>query len=116
MEIRGQFFWHGSSASRFLRSIESAPVAINVMLLDGLVPARSAFHHSANYRSVTLFGQARKLEPEEKSERLEEFVENILPDRWKILRPMTEQEVKATTVFRIPNKRGFSQDPYRNPG
>ena len=98
------FFWHGSSASRFLRSIEGAPVAINVMLLDGLVLARSAFHHSANYRSVTLFGQARKLELEEKNERLEEFVENILPDRWKTLRPMTEQEVKATTVFTIPIK------------
>ena len=79
------FFWHGSSASRFLRSIEGAPVAINVMLLDGLVLARSAFHHSANYRSVTLFGQARKLELEEKNERLEEFVENILPDRGKTL-------------------------------
>ena len=51
-----------------------------------------------------MFGQARKLEPEEKSERLEQFVENILPDRWKTLRPMTEQEVKATTVFTIPIK------------
>lgn len=99
---KDQFFWHGSSASRFLRSIEGQPVAINVMLLDGLVLARSAFHHSANYRSVTLFGNARKLETKEKETRLKEFVENILPGRSEYLRPMSDQEVKATTIFSMP--------------
>tara|TARA_A100001037_G_scaffold138649_1_gene125519 strand:- start:5362 stop:6015 length:654 start_codon:yes stop_codon:yes gene_type:complete len=95
-------YWHGSSASRFLKAIEGKPVAINVMLLDGLVLARSAFHHSANYRSVTLFGDARKLEPGEKRRHLEEFVEDILPGRWNVLRPMSNQEVRATTIFTIP--------------
>ena len=96
------FYWHGSSASRFLRSIVDSPVAINVMMLDGLVLARSGMHHSANYRSVTLFGKARKLDDNEKEVRLEEFVNKILPGRWGSLRKITSQEVKATTVFTIP--------------
>ena len=70
------FYWHGSSASRFLRSIVDNPVAINVMILDGLVLARSGMHHSANYRSVTLFGKARKIEEEEKEIQLERFVDD----------------------------------------
>ena len=65
------FYWHGSSASRFLRSIVDSPVAINVMIFDGLVLARSGMHHSANYRSVTLFGTARKLDDNEKELQLE---------------------------------------------
>ena len=96
------FYWHGSSASRFLRSIVDSPVAINVMMLDGLVLARSGMHHSANYRSLTLFGKARKLDESEKEVRLEEFVNKILPGRWGSLRKITSQEVKATTVFTIP--------------
>ena len=96
------FYWHGSSASRFLRSIDGEKVSINVMLFDGLVLARSAFHHSANYRSVTMFGFGRKLGDTEKEARLQTFVDNILPGRWETLRPMSNQEVKATTVFSIP--------------
>jgi len=72
------------------------------MILDGLVLARSGMHHSANYRSVTLFGKARKLDDNEKELRLEEFVNKILPGRWGSLRKITSQEVKATTVFTIP--------------
>ena len=96
------FYWHGSSASRFLRSIVGEKVSINVMLLDGLVLARSGLHHSANYRSVTMFGFARKLEDSEKEARLKTFVDNILPGRWETLRPMRNQELKATTIFTIP--------------
>ena len=96
------FYWHGSSASRFLRSVVGKKVSINVMLLDGLVLARSGFHHSANYRSVTMFGFARKLQDAEKEPRLKNFIDNILPGRWESLRPMSNQEVKATTVFTIP--------------
>ena len=96
------FYWHGSSASRFLRSIVGEKVSINVMLLDGLVLARSGLHHSANYRSVTMFGFARKLEDSEKEARLKTFVDNILPGRWETLRPIRNQELKATTIFTIP--------------
>tara|TARA_B100001245_G_scaffold120684_1_gene88688 strand:+ start:711 stop:1364 length:654 start_codon:yes stop_codon:yes gene_type:complete len=96
------FYWHGSSASRFLRSIVDNPVAINVMILDGLVLARSGMHHSANYRSVTLFGKARKIDEEEKEIQLQRFVDDLLPGRWDSLRKINSQEVKATTVFTIP--------------
>ena len=96
------FYWHGSSASRFLRSVVNSPVAINVMIFDGLVLARSGMHHSANYRSVTLFGKAQKLDQHEKEIQLEKFVNNLLPGRWDSLRKITNQEVKATTLFTIP--------------
>ena len=96
------FYWHGSSASRFLRSIVDNQVAINVMIFDGLVLARSGMHHSANYRSVTLFGKARKLNENEKELQLEKFMNNLLPGRWDSLRKITGQEVKATTLFTIP--------------
>ena len=98
------FYWHGSSASRFLRSIVDSQVAINVMIFDGLVLARSGMHHSANYRSVTLFGKARKLNENEKELQLEKFMNNLLPGRWDSLRKITGQEVKATTLFTIPIK------------
>ena len=100
--VDDDFYWHGSSASRFLRSVDGEKVSINVMLLDGLVLTRSEFHHSANYRSVTMFGLARKLEDAEKEPKLKNFVDNILPGRWQTLRPMRNQEEKATTVFTIP--------------
>ena len=92
--------WHGSSASRMLRTVkESIPVSLNVSFFDGLVLARSGFHHSFNYRSVTLFGRAEALTGEaEKLAALETFTERVVPGRWPELRPPTSQEIKATTV------------------
>lgn len=95
-------YWHGSSASRFLRNADGARVALNVMLFDRVVLARSAFHHSANYRSVTIFGEARKVEDEEKAKRLQGFVDGLIAGRWETLRPMTQREVKATIVLSMP--------------
>jgi len=96
-------YWHGSSASRALRAAEGLDVCLTVTLLDGLVLARSAFHHSVNYRSAMLFGRASIVaDPDEKAEKLKNFVEAIVPDRWDSLRPMTAQEVKATTILSIP--------------
>jgi len=96
-------YWHGSSASRALRAAEGLDVCLTVTLLDGLVLARSAFHHSVNYRSAMLFGRASiVVDPDEKAEKLKNFVEAIVPDRWDSLRPMTAQEVKATTILSIP--------------
>lgn len=95
-------YWHGSSASRFLRSSTGANVSINVVLFDGVVLARSGFHHTANYRSVTIFGEASKVEGEEKNKRLQGFIDTLLPGRWETLRPMTEQEILATTVLTTP--------------
>jgi nitroimidazol reductase NimA-like FMN-containing flavoprotein (pyridoxamine 5'-phosphate oxidase superfamily) len=94
-------YWHGSSASRMLRTLETgADCCLTVTHLDGLVLARSAFHHSLNYRSVMLFGKARKIEdPAEKLAKLEAFVERLYPGRWQELRPVNAKELKVTTVL-----------------
>ena len=95
-----RLYWHGSSASRMLRTVKTTvPVSVNVFHLDGLVLARSGFHSSINYRSATLFGRARPVEDrDEKLTSLEAFVERLTPGRWAELRPVNEQELKATTV------------------
>ncbi len=93
-------YWHGSSASRMLESCETAQVCINVTILDGYVLARSAFNHSCNYRSVMAFGTARKItDADEKAERLNTFVDSLLPGRREQLRAMTAKEVKATMIL-----------------
>ncbi len=96
-------YWHGSSASRALRKSEDLDVCLTVSLLDGLVLARSGFHHSANYRSAMIFGRATKVEDvDKKAALLDNFVDHIYPGRSKILRPMTAKEIKATTVLSLP--------------
>ena len=102
-------FWHGSSASRFLRQIVNKEVCISITHFDGIVLARSAFHHSINYRSVMLFGDAHKIENGDKHQLLEDFVEALIPGRWETLRPMTDQEAKATTVFSMPIDEGSAK-------
>lgn len=96
-------YWHGSSASRMLEASEGADVCLTVTLFDGLVLARSAFHHSANYRAVMILGRAEKVsDPEKKERHLKTFVDGMMPGRWDMLRPMTRQEAKATTVLSMP--------------
>lgn len=93
-------YWHGSSASRMLEACEDAQVCLTVTILDGFVLARAAFNHSCNYRSVMAFGTARKLtDPAEKEQRLKTFTDSLWPGRWDMLRTMTTQELKATTVL-----------------
>lgn len=99
-------YWHGSSASRFLRAAKSTQVAINIFQFDGIVLARSGLHHSANYRSVTLFGTAELIPENEKDQALKNFVDNLIPGRWETLRPMNSQEVKATMILRMPIDEG----------
>ncbi len=95
-----EVFWHGSSASRMLETCEEADVCLTVTIIDAFVMARSAFHHSANYRSVMVMGKARKVkDPNEKVMRLRNFVNGLYPGRWDMLRPVTAQELKATTVL-----------------
>lgn len=95
---------HGSAASRLLRDLaKGVEVCVTVTLLDGLVLARSAFHHSMNYRSVVIFGTATILEDDTaKREALRVFTEHIAPGRWSEVRPPTENELKATTVLAVP--------------
>ena len=95
-----QLYWHGSSASRMLRTVKTGiPVCVNIFHLDGLVLARSGMHSSINYRSATLFGHAHIVEGKaDKLAALEAFVDHITPGRWPTLRPVMDQELKATTV------------------
>ena len=96
-------YWHGSAASRMLRVIDGAPVCLTVTLIDGMVLARSAFNHSMNYRSVMLLGKAHAItDPAVKEARLKTFVESQFPGRWDLLRPVTAQELKGTTVLGMP--------------
>jgi nitroimidazol reductase NimA-like FMN-containing flavoprotein (pyridoxamine 5'-phosphate oxidase superfamily) len=95
---------HGSAASRMLRHASSGiSVCVTVTLLDGLVLARSIFNHSMNYRSVVVLGTAFEVrEREEKLAALQALSDHILPGRWKDARQPNEQELKATTVLRLP--------------
>jgi nitroimidazol reductase NimA-like FMN-containing flavoprotein (pyridoxamine 5'-phosphate oxidase superfamily) len=97
-------YCHGSVASRTLRALAAgAPVCLTVSLIDGLVLARSAMHHSANYRSAMLLGRARVVEdPREKREALHAIIEHIVPGRWDDVRPPTDNEMKATAVLALP--------------
>ena len=93
---------HGSAASRTLREAERAEVCLTATLLDGLVLARSAFHHSVNYRSVVLFGQAERIEAAaDKRRALRAFTEKLVPGRWADVRPPSEQELRGTSVLRL---------------
>jgi nitroimidazol reductase NimA-like FMN-containing flavoprotein (pyridoxamine 5'-phosphate oxidase superfamily) len=98
-----RIYWHGSAASRMLETAKDMPVCVAVMLIDGLVLARSGFNHSVNYRSAMLFGNAEAVkEAAAKTKHLETFMERILPGRWPALRPMSTKELKATTILTIP--------------
>jgi nitroimidazol reductase NimA-like FMN-containing flavoprotein (pyridoxamine 5'-phosphate oxidase superfamily) len=94
---------HGARASRMQKALaKGADVCVTVTLVDGLVLARSAFHHSINYRSVVVFGRARSVESEEeKNAALEAFTEHVMPGRWAEVRWPTPQELAATTVLAI---------------
>ena len=93
-------YLHGSAAGRTMRVLGSgAPVCVTVSLIDELVLARSAMHHSANYRSVVLLGSGRPVtDPAEKRAAFAAIVEHIVPGRWDSVRPPTENELKATAV------------------
>ncbi len=95
---------HGSAASRMLRDLSNGiDVCVTVTLVDGLVLARSAFHHSMNYRSAVIFGKAELInEKEEKVRALEILSEHVIRHRWKDARPPSDKELKGTTVLRLP--------------
>jgi uncharacterized protein len=95
---------HGSPASRMLRTLAGGVrVCVTVTLLDGLVLARSAFHHSMNYRSVVVFGTASVVEDAaEKSEALRAFTEHVVPGRWEEVRRPDEGELRKTLVLKLP--------------
>ncbi len=112
---------HGSSASRAIRALEDgSPASIAVTLTDGLVLARSGYNHSMDYRSVVIYGTARKVADEaDKLATLQTFMEKVAPGRWDELRAPNAQEMKATTVLAFDLKevsakvrdKGVEDDP-----
>jgi uncharacterized protein len=96
-----KLYLHGSAASRMLRGLDTGmPACVSVTIVDGLVLARSAFHHSMNYRSVVAFGTARKIEgAEEKTRALRIISEHLIAGRWSDVRGPSDKELKATAVL-----------------
>ena len=87
-----------------MRSLaDGIDICVTVTLIDGLVLARSAFHHSINYRSIVIIGNAEMVtDDDEKIKALEAFTEHLIPGRWNDVRPPTDLELKATIVLRLP--------------
>lgn len=95
-------YLHGAAGNAMLRASTDAEVCVTVTLLDGLVLARSAFHHSMNYRSVVLLGRATKVEDDaEKRRAFDAIVEHVLPGRSAVARPTNDAELRKTLVLRL---------------
>jgi len=94
---------HGSNGSRLLKMLGSgAQACVSVTHIDGLVLARSAFHHSMNYRSVCIYGTFEFVEEENKNAHLRYFLEHWMPGRWQHVRAPDKNELAATALMRIP--------------
>jgi hypothetical protein len=102
--VDDKLYIHGSQASRMLRSLANGlDACVTVTIVDGLVLARSAFHHSMNYRSVLVFGRATLVDdPKEKYDALVALSEHIVRGRWADVREPNEQEMVQTTVLCLP--------------
>jgi uncharacterized protein len=102
---------HGSAASRALRALEDGlDACLTVTLVDGIVLARSAFHHSMNYRSVVLYGTARPVTGRARLEAaVEAFTEKLVPGRWADVRWPTAKELKGTAVLALPIAEGSAK-------
>lgn len=99
-------YFHGSAVSRMLRTLTAGVnVCVTVTLVDGLVLARSAFHHSINYRSVVALGTARLIDdPDERMRALEIITDHVVPGRWAQVRGPNRLELKQTSVLALPLK------------
>jgi nitroimidazol reductase NimA-like FMN-containing flavoprotein (pyridoxamine 5'-phosphate oxidase superfamily) len=108
--VGSDLYVHGSAASRTLRRATAAQVCLTATVIDGLVLARAAMHHSANYRSAMVFGRASVVEDaEEKLRALEALVEKLVPGRWADVRAPSEKELRATSVLRIPMEQASAK-------
>lgn len=99
----GQYLYiHGAKASRMLKALTEGEACLTIALADGLVLARSALHHSMNYRSVVIYGRFEAVtEPLEKQRSLQALIDSLYPERWETLRPISDKELNATSVLRI---------------
>lgn len=95
-------YLHGAKGSRMLKALTEGEACVTIALADGLVLARSALHHSMNYRSVVLYGRFEPVtDPACKLASLRAFIDGLYPGRWDTLRPISDKELNATTVLRI---------------
>lgn len=103
VRIDDNIYLHGSVGSHLMRTIsDGRTVCISVMLADELVVAKTAFHHSVNYRSVVIFAQGELLETEDqKYEAFKKLTEKMVPNSWDYLKPMTDKEMAKTTAIRF---------------
>lgn len=96
-------YLHGAVGNAMLRASSGTEACVTITLLDGLVLARSAFHHSMNYRSVVLLGQAEKVDDEDEKRRaFDAIVDHVLPGRSQVARPTSPSELRKTLVLRMP--------------
>jgi len=102
---------HGATVSRMLVSLElGLPISVSVVQTDGIVLARSAFHHSLNYQSVTIFAAAILVtDKEERMSALKIISDQIVPNRWEEVRQPNQKELKATKVIKIPIKEASAK-------
>lgn len=99
--VGNKLYLHGATSSRMMKAIEGHQVCVSITLVDGLVLARSAFHHSMNYRSVMVFGTPVKVAEAEKNEALKVISDHMLAGRWEDARLPNSKELKATTVLEL---------------
>jgi uncharacterized protein len=112
-----RIYWHGSAASRSLKAGRGMQVCVTVTLTDAMVLARSGFEHSVNHRSVMVFGQAEWVtDPAAKAAHMERMIETYFPGRWATLRPMQEQELKATGLLSLPLDEASAKIGAAEPG
>ena len=98
----GHLYLHGAKASRMLKALTAGEACVTIALADGLVLARSAMHHSMNYRSVVIYGRFELVtDPAHKLGSLRAFIEGFYPGRWDTLRPISDKELNATGLLRI---------------
>lgn len=99
--VGNKLYLHGATSSRMMKAIEGHKVCVSITLVDGLVLARSAFHHSMNYRSVMVFGTPVKVADVEKNEALKVISDHMLAGRWEDARLPNSKELKATSVLEL---------------
>ena len=96
-------YWHASNGGRGIKAARDSQTCLTVSILDGVVLARSGLHHSANYRSVMIFGRPTQvLDPEEKRQKLNCLIDTLYPGRSAMLRPIDDVELKQTAVLSLP--------------
>ena len=112
-----RIYWHGSQASRSLKAGRGTQVCVTVTLTDAIVLARSGFEHSVNHRSVMVFGVAEPVtDPVAKTRHLQAMIEQLFPGRWAQLRPVSDQEIKATAILSLPLTEASAKIANHAPG